>query len=62
MSAVAGIDLGAVFATLGQWMNSFFQLLVQYAPYIIGLTIGGYLVYRFARMVRQSLGQFLALF
>jgi len=47
MSAVAGIDLGAVFASLAQWMNSFFQLLVQYAPYIIGLTIGGYLVYRF---------------
>lgn len=62
MSAVAGIDLGAIFNALGQWMTAFFQLLVQYAPYIIGIALGGYLVYRFARMVRQSLGQFTALF
>lgn len=62
MSAVAGIDLGSILSAVANWLTQFFNVLVQYAPLIIGITLGGYLIYRFAGTVRRAVGQLLTLF
>ncbi len=62
MSAVVGFDLGSVLSTLGNWLVTFLQTLVQYAPYFVGIAVAGYLVYRFSGTIRRALGSLLSLF
>ena len=56
------IDLGAVLNAMGQWISSFFNTLVQYAPVILTVTVAGYLIYRYAGLVRRSISQLIGLF
>jgi len=56
------IDLGAVLNAMGQWIASFFNTLVQYAPVILTVTVAGYLIYRYAGLVRRSISQLIGLF
>jgi len=56
------IDLGAILGAMGQWITSFFSMLVQYAPAILTVTVAGYLIYRYAGLVRRSIGQLVGLF
>jgi hypothetical protein len=56
------IDLGAILGAMGQWIASFFNTLVQYAPMILTVTVAGYLIYRYAGLVRRSIGQLVGLF
>jgi hypothetical protein len=56
------VDLGAVLNAMGQWITSFFNTLVQYAPVILTVTVAGYLIYRYAGLVRRSISQLIGLF
>ena len=56
------VDLGAVLNAMGQWLASFFDTLVQYAPLILTVTVAGYLIYRYANIVRRSISQLIGLF
>jgi type II secretory pathway component PulF len=56
------IDLGAILNAIGQWIVSFFNVLVQYAPVILTVTVAGYLVYRYAGTIRRSISQIIGLF
>jgi hypothetical protein len=56
------VDLGAVLNAMGQWISSFFNTLVQYAPVILTVTVAGYLIYRYAGLVRRSISQLIGLF
>ena len=56
------VDLGAVLNAMGQWIASFFVTLVQYAPVIMTVTVAGYLIYRYAGLVRRSISQLIGLF
>jgi hypothetical protein len=62
MSATAGIDLGSILGGIGAWLSSFFNTLVQYAPLIMTVTVAGYLIYRYAGVIRRSIGQLIGLF
>ena len=57
-----GFDIGAALNAIGQWFAAFLQTLTQYAPVIMAVSVVGYLVLRYAKVVRQSIGQLLALF
>jgi hypothetical protein len=56
------VDLGAVLNAMGQWITSFFNTLVEYAPVILTVTVAGYLIYRYAGLVRRSISQLIGLF
>jgi hypothetical protein len=56
------LDLGAILNAMGQWISSFFQTLVQYAPVILTVTVAGYLIYRYAGLVRRSIAQLVGFF
>jgi hypothetical protein len=56
------VDLGAVLNAMGQWIASFFNTLVEYAPVILTVTVAGYLIYRYAGLVRRSISQLIGLF
>jgi hypothetical protein len=56
------VDLGAILNAIGQWIVSFFNVLVQYAPVILTVTVAGYLVYKYAGIVRRSISQIIGLF
>ena len=62
MSATAGIDLMSVLAGIGSWLQSFFNTLVQYAPIILTVSVAGYLIYRYAGVIRRSIAQLVGLF
>jgi len=62
MSAVTGIDLGSILNGIGAWFSSFFNTLVQYAPVILTVTVAGFLIYRYAGVIRRSISQLLSLF
>jgi len=62
MSAVAGIDLGSILGGIGAWLSSFFNTLVQYAPIILTVTVAGFLIYKYAGVIRRSIGQLIGLF
>jgi predicted membrane-bound mannosyltransferase len=62
MSAVTGIDLGSILNGIGTWFSSFFNTLVQYAPVILTVTVAGFLIYRYAGVIRRSISQLLSLF
>jgi hypothetical protein len=57
-----GIDLGAILNGIGQFLTSFFQTLVQYAPLIMTVTVAGYLIYRYAGTIRRAISQLIGLF
>jgi hypothetical protein len=61
MSATGGIDLGAILGGIGAWLQSFFNTLVQYAPVILTVTVAGFLVYRYAGVIRRAIGQLIGL-
>ena len=56
------VDLGGILNAMGQWLASFFNTLVQYAPVILTVTVAGYLIYRYAGLVRRSISQLIGLF
>jgi hypothetical protein len=56
------VDLGAILNAMGQWLASFFNTLVQYAPVILTVTVAGYLIYRYAGVIRRSISQLIGLF
>jgi hypothetical protein len=56
------VDLGAILSAIGEWIVSFFNVLVQYAPVILTVTVAGYLVYRYAGTIRRSISQIIGLF
>jgi len=56
------VDLGAILNAMGQWLASFFNTLVQYAPLILTVTVAGYLIYRYAGVIRRSISQLIGLF
>jgi hypothetical protein len=62
MSAVTGIDLGSILGGIGAWLSSFFNTLVQYAPIILTVTVAGFLIYRYAGVIRRSISQLIGLF
>jgi len=62
MSAVQTIDLGTILGGIGQFLTSFFNTLVQYAPLIMTVTVAGYLIYRYANVIRRSIAQLVGLF
>ena len=62
MSAVQTIDLGSILNSIGQFLGSFFNTLVQYAPLILTVTVAGYLIYRYANVIRRSISQLVGLF
>jgi len=62
MSAVAGIDLGTMLNALGQFLTSFFNTLVQYAPVILSVTVAGFLIYKYAGTIKRAIGQLVSLF
>ena len=62
MSAVAGIDLGSILGGIGAWLSSFFNTLVQYAPIILAVTVAGFLIYKYAGVIRRSISQLIGLF
>jgi predicted membrane-bound mannosyltransferase len=61
-SPAPAIDLGAILNAIGQWFVSFFNVLVQYAPVILAVTVVGYLVYKYAGTIRRSISQLIGLF
>ena len=61
-SPAPAVDLGAILNAIGQWIVSFFNVLVQYAPVILTVTVAGFLVYRYAGIVRRSISQIIGLF
>jgi len=56
------VDLGAILGGIGQFLVSFFNTLVQYAPVILTVTVAGYLIYRYAGVIRRSISQLIGLF
>jgi len=56
------VDLGGILNAMGQWLASFFNTLVQYAPLILTVTVAGYLIYRYAGIIRRSIAQLVGLF
>ena len=56
------VDLGGILNAMGQWLASFFYTLVQYAPLILTVTVAGYLIYRYAGIIRRSIAQLVGLF
>jgi hypothetical protein len=58
----ATIDLGAILSGIGEFLASFFNTLVQYAPLIMNVTVAGYLIYRYAGTIRRAISQLLGLF
>jgi hypothetical protein len=62
MSATTGIDLGSILGGIGAWLSSFFNTLVQYAPIILTVTVAGFLIYRYAGVIRRSISQLIGLF
>jgi hypothetical protein len=58
----ATIDLGAVLGGIGQFLASFFNTLVEYAPLIMTVTVAGYLIYRYAGTIRRAISQLVGLF
>jgi len=62
MSATTGIDLGSILSGIGAWLSSFFNTLVQYAPIILTVTVAGFLIYKYAGVIRRSIGQLIGLF
>jgi len=61
MSANQGIDIGAILNSIGQFLVSFFNVLVEHAPLIMAVTIAGYLVFRYARTIRTAISQLIGL-
>jgi len=61
MSATQTIDLGGILNAMGQWLASFFNTLVEYAPLILTVTVAGYLIYRYAGVIRRSISQLIGL-
>jgi len=62
MSATTGVDLGSILGGIGAWLSSFFNTLVQYAPIILTVTVAGFLIYKYAGVIRRSIGQLIGLF
>jgi len=62
MSATTGVDLGSILGGIGAWLSSFFNTLVQYAPLILTVTVAGFLIYKYAGVIRRSIGQLIGLF
>jgi hypothetical protein len=62
MSATTGIDLGSILGGIGAWLSSFFNTLVQYAPIILTVTVAGFLIYKYAGVIRRSISQLIGLF
>jgi len=62
MSAATGIDLGSILGGIGAWLSSFFNTLVQYAPIILAVTVAGFLIYKYAGVIRRSISQLIGLF
>ena len=58
----ATLDLGTILSGIGQFLTSFFNTLVQYAPVILTVTVAGYLIYRYAGVIRRSISQLVGLF
>jgi predicted membrane-bound mannosyltransferase len=56
------VDLGAILGGIGQFLVSFFNTLVQYAPVILTVTVAGYLIYRYAGTIRRAISQLIGLF
>jgi predicted membrane-bound mannosyltransferase len=56
------VDLGAILGGIGQFLVSFFNTLVQYAPVIMTVTVAGYLIYRYAGTIRRAISQLVGLF
>jgi hypothetical protein len=56
------VDLGGILNAMGQWLASFFNTLVEYAPLILTVTVAGYLIYRYAGVIRRSISQLIGLF
>jgi predicted membrane-bound mannosyltransferase len=56
------VDLGAILGGIGQFLVSFFNTLVQYAPVIMTVTVAGYLIYRYAGTIRRAVSQLIGLF
>ena len=56
------VDLGAILGGIGQFLVSFFNTLVQYAPVILTVTVAGYLIYTYAGVIRRSISQLIGLF
>jgi hypothetical protein len=62
MSATGGIDLISVLTGIGSWLQSFFNMLVQYAPLILTVSVAGFLIYRYSGVIRRSIAQLVGLF
>jgi hypothetical protein len=62
MSATQTLDLGAILGGIGQFLVSFFNTLVQYAPMILSITVAGVLVYKYANVIRRAIGQLTSFF
>jgi hypothetical protein len=56
------VDLGAILSGIGQFLGAFFNTLVEYAPVIMTVTVAGYLIYRYAGIIRRSISQLVGLF
>jgi len=56
------VDLGGILNAMGQWLASFFNTLVQYAPLILTVTVAGFLIYKYAGVIRRSIAQLVGLF
>jgi divalent metal cation (Fe/Co/Zn/Cd) transporter len=56
-----GIDLGAIIGAIGEFLVSFFKMLVQHAPLILTVTVAGYLIYRYAGTIRRAISQLIGL-
>ena len=56
------VDLGAILGGIGQFLVSFFNTLVEYAPLILTVTVAGYLIYRYAGTIRRAIAQLIGLF
>jgi hypothetical protein len=56
------VDLGSILGGIGQFLASFFNTLVQYAPLILTVTVAGYLIYRYAGTIRRAISQLIGLF
>jgi hypothetical protein len=55
------IDLGAILGAIGNFLVSFFQILVQHAPLILTVTVAGFLIYRYAGTIRRAISQLIGL-
>jgi len=58
----AQLDIGAILSGIGQFLASFFNMLVEYAPVIMTVTLAGYLIYRYAGTIRRAISQLVGLF